>query len=97
MHVVLCRSVGLLKLELTAMKAALRPSPQHCLSEMHQLLPVLAAAAYDAFMNRVSSYREQLGQQPNSPEEFVLYMQLLAEVEVQQPSMDKQYDMVRVC
>lgn len=84
----------MLKLELDELKTALLPSPQRCLSELHTLLPQLAAAAYSNFMNRVSDYRKRLGQQPASPEEFVAHMQLTAEIEAQRPVMDKQFDSV---
>lgn len=84
----------MLNLKLDRLKAALLPSPQHCLSKLHQLLPRLAATAYNSFMNKVSDYREHLGQQPSSPEDFVAHLQLVAEVEAQRPAMDKQFDAV---
>lgn len=87
--------MGVLKLDLDQLKAALLPSPQRCLSELHNLLPQLAAAAYSAFMTRVSDYKKGLAQQPGNPEEFVAHMQLSAEVEAQRPAMDKQFDSVR--
>jgi hypothetical protein len=52
------RSVGVHEVQLGQLVAALATSPQHCLAELHQLLPCLAASAYSTFINRVRSYRQ---------------------------------------
>jgi hypothetical protein len=51
------RSVGVFEVQLGQLVSALAPSPQHCLAELHTLLPCLAATAYNTFINRVRSYR----------------------------------------
>jgi len=37
---------------LTQLVCVLEPSPQHCLEELQQLLPCLAATAYNGFISR---------------------------------------------
>ncbi|WIA37814.1 hypothetical protein OEZ86_014676 [Tetradesmus obliquus] len=90
-HVV---SVGVLEVQLGQLVAALAPSPQHCLAELHQLLPCLAVSAYNTFISRVRSYRERLSQQPSTADEFVAHAALIAEVEAQRPAMDAEFDKV---
>eukprot|EP00879_Flechtneria_rotunda_P011718 GHRR01012239.1.p1 GENE.GHRR01012239.1~~GHRR01012239.1.p1 ORF type:complete len:1535 (+),score=570.67 GHRR01012239.1:286-4605(+) len=87
-------SVGVLEVQLSRLVLALTPSPQHCLSELHALLPKLAASAYSTFINRVRTYKKQLARQPTMPEEFVTHLALIAEVDSNRQPMDREFDTV---
>lgn len=88
------RELGILELHLSGLSSALAPYPQHCLSELHSLLPVLGAQAYQKFIARVREMTSGLERPPETAEEFVTHLQLMAQVEKDRPGMDKEYDQV---
>lgn len=76
------------------LSAALAPSPQRCISEIHALLPELARRACRGFVGEVRSLAEAVSRTPCSAEEFVAHLQLVRQVEGRRQELDRQHDNV---
>lgn len=87
-------SVGVVRVCLLQLVAALAPPLQRCQRELHTQLPALAAAECDAFAGRVRDARDRLALPPSTPQEFVAHAALVAQVEAQRASMDQQHELV---
>lgn len=90
----MCRSVGVIRVCLSQLVAALAPPLQRCQRELHTLLPALAAAECDTFAGHVRDARDRLALAPSTPQEFVAHAVLVAQVEAQRPSLDRQHELV---
>jgi hypothetical protein len=86
------RHLGILQVHQARLAAALEPSPQRCISEVHSLLPDLARAACRAFVADVRSLADAVARPPGSAEEFVAHLELVRRVEARRQELDRRHD-----
>lgn len=75
--------VGIIRVNCINLKNVLLPAPTTCLSDMHKLLPDLAAELFHGFMDEVQSALSRLHQSSSSVEAYVEKIQFLQEVGAQ--------------
>lgn len=70
----------MVRVSLTALKGALVPSPERCVSIIHQLLPALAYERYNQVVSVVHEYNRRLRSELGSVEDFIQLTENLAHV-----------------
>jgi hypothetical protein len=89
-----CRDLGILRVELAQIAAAVLPSPKRCLEAIHVLLPELSSEVYTRFITRVHEATRRLSAVPTCVEEFVEYLRFIQIMEDQRQAFDEEADMV---
>ncbi|GIL77736.1 hypothetical protein Vretifemale_7224, partial [Volvox reticuliferus] len=88
------RQLGVLRVQLSSLVAALRPTPERALSALCDLLPRLAAFVHNGFIGVVHSAIRRLNTVPTCADELSLYLGHLAACEARKATLDKDYELV---
>ncbi|EFJ52773.1 dynein heavy chain 3 [Volvox carteri f. nagariensis] len=88
------RQLGVLRVRLGSLVAALKPTPERALAALCDLLPRLAAFVHNGFISVVHSAIRRLSTVPSSADELSVYLSHLAACEARKASLDKDYELV---
>lgn len=75
-----------------ALVDTIRPELDRCRSELHALLPQLARARHDRFVERVGAAAAQLAARPSSPDTFERHLQFLGGFDDSRRGLDREME-----
>ena len=82
--------VGIIRVDSSALKAALVPSPSECIARLGDLLPIIAQTKNDELLQEVSVSLAALRREPSNVDEFVQLMSALNDTQERfEPLMER--------
>ncbi|KAF0301061.1 Dynein heavy chain 6, axonemal [Amphibalanus amphitrite] len=88
------RKLGVFCVNASDVRDMVRPSPEHCLEQIHKIMPTVTKARVEALMQESQDAHYKLEITPTTTEEYVTFLTFLDDISIRIESLEQEADVV---